>query len=78
MLSNIEAMALKKIAESKLITKIELKAFINSNGGKVSSESLDTITKNLIQKNYITSICPVGSTCFVITQKGTKMLGELD
>lgn len=76
MLNKTEQMILKIIAKNKLITKTELKAYLHNDGG-INSEALESITRNLIQKNLVTAISPVGSTCFVITQKGTKFLEEM-
>lgn len=75
MLTSIEKKILKKVAEHQLITRPELKKFLQINGG--GENAVDTVTRNLIQKNLLTEINPIGSTCYVITQKGTKMLDEL-
>ena len=75
MLSSIEKKILKKVGENQLITRPELKKFLQANGG--GENAVDTVTNNLIQKNLLTAINPIGSTCYVITQKGTRMLDEL-
>lgn len=76
MLNKTELTILKKIFEDKLITKIELMTYLKKNGGNINSEALNTITRNLMEKNLISSISPVGSTCFVITQRGTRFLDD--
>ena len=75
MLSISEKKILKKIAESQLISRPDLKKFLQTNGG--SADSIDIVTKNLVKKSLVSEINPVGSTCYVITQLGNKMLQEL-
>jgi hypothetical protein len=75
MLTSIEKKILKKVAEHQLITRPELKRYLQANGG--GENAVDSVTKNLIQKNLLTEINPIGSTCYVITQKGSQMLDEL-
>ena len=75
MLSSIEKKILKKVGENQLITRPELKKFLQTNGG--GENAVDTVTRNLIQKNLLAEINPIGSTCYVITQKGNRMLDEL-
>ena len=75
MLTTIERKILKKVAESQLISRPDLKKYLQANGG--GENAVDTVTKNLIQKNLLTEINPIGSTCYVITQKGTRILDEM-
>ncbi|HLC68064.1 MAG TPA: hypothetical protein VJI12_04260 [archaeon] len=75
MLSPSEKKILKKIGESQLISRPDLKKFLQSNGS--SADSIDIITKGLVKKSLVSEINPVGSTCYVITQRGNKMLEEL-
>jgi len=75
MLSPSEKKILKKIAEIQLITRPDLKKFLQNSGG--SADSIDIITKSLVKKSLVSEINPVGSTCYVITQRGNKMLEEL-
>lgn len=75
MLNPNELKIMRKIAEQELITKIELKKFLQANG---SDAGLDSITKNLLQKNYITTVNMVGSTCYIITKNGSQLIKELD
>ena len=80
MLSPIEKDILKKIAESHLITKPELKIYMETNGtsAKDTSSALDGITRRLMEQRLISAINPVGSTCYIITQRGTQFLKELE
>ncbi len=80
MLTPAEEMILKKIAEQNLITKIELKEFLRNDGaaGKDANAVLETAARGLAEKNLISAINPVGSTCFVITQRGAKMLKDME
>lgn len=75
MLTSIEKKILRKVAENQLISRPELKRFLQGNGG--GENAIDTVTRNLTQKNLLSEINPIGSTCYVITQKGTKLLEEL-
>ena len=75
MLTAIEKKILKKVAEHQLITRPELKRFLQSNGGV--ENAVDSVTKNLTQKNLLSEINPIGSTCYVITQKGSRMIDDI-
>ena len=75
MLTAMEKKILRKVAENQLISRPELKRFLQSNGG--GENVIDTVTNGLKQKNLVTEINPIGSTCYVITQKGTRMLDDL-
>ena len=75
MLTTIEKKILKKVAENQLVSRPELKKFLQSNGG--GENAIDAVTKNLVGKNLLVEINPIGSTCYVITQKGTRMLDEI-
>ena len=75
MLTTIEKKILKKVSESQLISRPELKKYLQSNGG--GENAIDTLTKNLVVKNLLVEINPIGSTCYVITQRGTRMLDEM-
>jgi hypothetical protein len=76
MLTTMEKKILKKVAENQLISRPELKRFLQSNGG--GENSIDSVTKGLVQKNLLSEINPIGSTCYVITQRGTKTLDEMN
>lgn len=79
-MSRLEMKILKKVAESQLITKMELQGFLRSNGSaeKDISRAVESAAKSLIEKSCITAISPVGSTCYIITQKGARMLQDLE
>ncbi len=72
MMTPAEKKMLKKISESNLITKNELKEFMKNNG----VSSMDSSIKSLVDKDFITTISPIGSTCYIITKKGTRFLSE--
>ena len=79
MLTPAEAKILKKISEMNLITKYELKRFLNDNGsGRDINAILESATKGLMEKDLVSAINPVGSTCFVITKKGSRMLQDME
>lgn len=75
MLSPVEKKILKKVAEMQLISRQDLKRFLQSNGG--GENAIDTVTTGLVKKNLLTEVRPIGSTCYVITQKGNQTLDEL-
>ncbi len=77
-LSKTEEKILKKIAEQNLITKAELKKFLRGDGIAESNlaDVVDTVTKKLADRQLISSMSPLGSTCFVITQRGSRFLEE--
>lgn len=79
-LNLMEKNILKRIAESNLISKPELRIYIETNGssGKDMSSVVDTITRRLIDQRLITAINPIGSTCFVITQRGSQFLRDAE
>ena len=66
---------LKKVASSQLVTKEELKKFLRDNGHEAN---VNTTVKTLVSKQYLNEVRPIGSTCFVITQKGARALREMD
>jgi len=72
LLSKNEEKVLRKVAEMALISKNELKILLNG------SDSVDVIVNGLIEKKLIAQINPIGSTSFVITQKGSKFLQDID
>lgn len=77
-LSPAEKKILKKINESNVITKTELKSFMtNESKGKDIDAVLDISTRALIQKNFIDVVRPIGSTCFVITQIGSRFIKDM-
>jgi len=75
-----EEKVLRRIAEVSLATKAELKAFLKNNGMKSNDVNVivESATKSLLEKKLITSINPIGSTCYVITQKGMRVLEDLE
>lgn len=74
MLNSLEIKILRMIAESQLLTKPELLRKLNGSGTSV----VESATKNLMQKNFLASISPIGSTCYIVTQKGTRYLQDTD
>ena len=71
----IEEKILRKIGESKVTTKLELKKSLsNPENGSI----IDSATESLIEKNLVTAINPIGYTCFIITRKGSELLRDLN
>ena len=79
MINGTEGKLLRKIAEMSLATKTELKDIMKKegNGRSDTGSVVETATNNLIEKGLIATINPIGSSCFVITRKGSKLLHEL-
>ena len=73
-ITKIEEKILKKIGETKVTTKIELKSIFSN---PENTTIIDSATKGLIEKELIASINPLGSTCFIITRKGNQLLKDL-
>lgn len=72
-LSQTEKRILETVAKKQLVTKNELKEYL-----KIDGSALETVASNLINKKLIAAVNPVGSTCYAITQQGTKLLNELN
>ena len=75
MLIDVEKSILKKLFETHLATKHELKKMLSKDH---KNFDVDIVTKSLLEKNLLKAINPVGSTCYIITQKGTRILREID
>ena len=78
MLNPTEKNILRKIAEMQLISKQELARHLESNGsaGRDIAAVVQNVTKRLMEHRLISTIAPVGSTCYIITQKGAQYLKE--
>lgn len=73
MLNPSEEKILRRIAKTELVTKHELRDLFETNP-ESSGSIIDLATGGLLGKGLITRMNPIGSTCFVITQKGKKYL----
>ena len=78
-LNQIEKKVLKKIAENQLMTKIEIRNFLKGGGysDRDVSNLVETVTRSLIDKKLLSAISPVGSTCYLITQSGARLLDDM-
>ncbi|RLI97512.1 MAG: hypothetical protein DRO96_00400 [Candidatus Aenigmatarchaeota archaeon] len=74
MATDIETKILKKLFKSKLITKQELIDFLQGDGVRASKSEINSAIRNLLNMGYINQINPVGSSCLVITQEGSKAI----
>ena len=72
MINKLEKKILAQIATAQLITRAELLKKIDGN----NKTAIENATKNLIDMELLATISPVGSTCYVITQKGTRLLRD--
>ena len=75
MISDTEKKVLEKVASAQLITKQELQSFLKNNGDDGSAVAV--AAKKLVERNFLAEVNPVGSTCYVITQRGTRFLSDL-
>ena len=74
-ITSTEKKLLEKILQENVITKSELNYFLKQSISTENSDAiLNSTTKKLMQKGFISLINPVGSICYVITQKGTRFL----
>jgi predicted transcriptional regulator len=69
MLTDTEKEILRKINQVELIDMIELKSFVNGN--------VNAVLNSLTAKGFVNEIRPLGSTSYVITQKGKQFLRDL-
>lgn len=74
MLSQIEIKLLKKICESELINKSELREFLKNQTTSDINAVIDTALQRLANRGFVTTINIVGSTSFAITNKGVQMI----
>jgi len=72
-LSQTERRILETVAKRQLVTKNELKDHL-----KIDGSAIETTASNLISKKLIAAVNPVGSTCYAITQQGTRKLEEMN
>ncbi|MBI5347546.1 MAG: hypothetical protein HZB66_02970 [Candidatus Aenigmarchaeota archaeon] len=72
-LTNTEKMTLKKISQLQLASKNDLKNFLKENG-KGGPVVIESVIKSLSEKKCIVTLTPLGSTTFIITQRGLKIL----
>lgn len=75
MLPPSEEKILKRVAKTGLATKTELKNLFENNPEN-SGNIIDVAAGNLLERGFITRMNPIGSTCFILTQKGKKYLEE--
>jgi hypothetical protein len=68
---------MQRISESGLVTKTELKTHLGKNGMNSDGTAVDLVIKNLCDRNFLSVINPIGSTCFVLTKKGGKLLENM-
>ncbi len=70
MLSEKEKITLEAIGKRSLITERDLK--------KTVGEGAEHAIRRLVEKNFISQVRPIGTTCYVITAKGTKALRDME
>ncbi|MBI4018395.1 MAG: hypothetical protein HY368_02200 [Candidatus Aenigmarchaeota archaeon] len=71
-LSPFERRFLETVAKRQLVTKNEMKELLKTDGSV-----LDTAASSLISRKLVSAVNPVGSTCYAITQQGTRLLEQL-
>lgn len=67
----IERKVLEELVKNLVMKKDELVRFLD---GKVDNpeSSLEMVMKNLIAKQLVTYVSPIGESCFAVTQKGMR------
>lgn len=74
-LSKTEEKILRAVSENQLMTRNELKTLLKKDAGdKDVTVVLDTVVRGLVDKKLVSVITPIGSTCYVITQRGSQLL----
>ena len=71
MLTSGELKILRTIGERHVISKRELEKMLE---GDATFPLIDTVVKSLLQKEFITTINPVGTKCFAITKYGLQAI----
>ena len=74
-LTDTEKQILNILKESNLLTNNELRKKLDGSV-KCDVSAISVATRTLMEKDLVTAINPLGSTCYIITQKGTKFLRE--
>ncbi|MFC2143468.1 hypothetical protein ACFLQN_03645 [Candidatus Aenigmatarchaeota archaeon] len=78
MLTPMEEKILKNVSKFQLLTKIELKRRLRENGTTSNGNVVDIAIRNLSEKDLISLVTPIGSTCLVLTKRGSKLLEDLE
>jgi DNA-binding MarR family transcriptional regulator len=73
MLTQAEFKILSKIGESHIISQGELSRKLDEEG---LQNAVSSIVKSLLQKEYITTVSPIGPKCFAITRSGIQALNR--
>jgi DNA-binding MarR family transcriptional regulator len=73
MLTPGEMKILRAIGERHVVSKGELEKALQ---GDAAQAIIDTVVKSLLQKEFITTINPVGTKCFAITKSGLQAIGD--
>jgi len=68
MLSPGELKVLRKIRELHVVKKNELHKMMEPDSPAV----VDALVKSLLEKEYVTTVAPVGMKCFIITKSGIQ------
>jgi len=78
MLTDVENKILEKLSKVSLANRKEIEKFLINECGIQDNVSniFESATKSLKEKGLISAINPVGSTCFVITRRGTKIVNS--
>ena len=72
-LSPLEKKILEHVAKNQLVRKDELKTKLS-----IDVSALDTAMSSLANKKFITTVNPVGSTCYAITRNGAHFLQQMN
>ena len=75
MQNGIEKELLKEISGRLVVKKEELIRFLENKGE--NTQILDRVMKDLYSRGLITYVTPIGQTCYAITQRGMKKVGQI-
>ncbi len=73
-LSKKEMSILGIVNQRNLVTKMELVKELRNNGSEDAKSVVEATTNALVKKGHLSCLNPIGSTCFVITKSGSKIL----
>jgi len=72
--NGIEKEVLEELTKRLVMNKQEIMKFIEERVGN-SDSVLDGLMKSLLEEGYVTSIAPMGTSCYAVTTKGIKTVG---
>lgn len=72
--NGIEKDVLEELTKRLVMNKQEIMKFVEEKIGS-SDSVLDSLLRSLLEKEYVTNITPMGTSCYAVTTKGIKTVG---